>query len=85
MEKFYITFGTDHIFHGGYAIVEAESKEAALQRFAEYNNQRQYLETGVLVSMCCSIYTESEWKGTSMAQKGTNLGKGLMQELTCND
>lgn len=80
-QKFYLSFGSDHIFHGGYAIVYAYSIDQALNLFAVKHNMQDYLENPVLVHLCCNIYSERAWQETSMSKTGLNLGKGLQETL----
>lgn len=65
MPKFYFTYGTEgHPFFGGWTEVEAPDFKSACSVFRVYhpNKIKQRLN-------CCTVYTEGNFKKTSMYQQ----------------
>lgn len=69
MAAFYFTYGTENQpFAGGWTQVDAPDYDAAVNAFCVYHPKRDGFIN------CSSIYTEAQFKETSMFLNG-NLGK----------
>lgn len=66
-QKFYFTYGTDKCFpyYGGWTIVIASNKRKAIEAFRLYHPD---IHDGII--NCSSIYSESDFKKTSMYKDG---------------
>lgn len=76
--RFYFTYGTEgHPFFGGWTEVEAPDLETACGAF------RVYHPNGIdnLLS-CCAVYTEEEFKQTSMYGPAGNYGHRCHETIT---
>ena len=78
MAKFYFTYGSSsdiQPYQGGWTEVKAEDMDQAIGAF----NAVHPMKNKTIV--CASIYTEEQFKATSMGQKGSNLGAGLQETI----
>ena len=78
MAKFYFTYGSGSStqpFQGGWTEVRAENMDQAVGAFRAVHPDINKL------IVCSSIYTEEQFKATSMAQQGSNLGAGLQETI----
>lgn len=73
-EKFYFTFGNSEIqpYKNGWVIVEAPNEEIARGIFALIYPNKKDRST----LRCAFVYSEQEWKETSMYAYNDNLGAG---------
>ena len=78
MAKFYFTYGSGsdiQPFDGGWTEVKAENIEQALGAFRAVHPDKNKM------LVCSSVYTEEQFKATSMYEKGSNLGAGLQETI----
>ena len=78
MAKFYFTYGSSsdiQPYQGGWTEVRAENMDQAVGAFRAVHPDKNKL------IVCSSIYTEEQFKATSMGQKGSNLGAGLQETI----
>ena len=70
MARFYFTYGSDSVHHGGWTEVEASDIWEARELYKRYYPPKD----GLMV--CCDVYTEDRFTATSMGKTGKNLGHG---------
>lgn len=78
MAKFYFTYGSGsdiQPFQGGWTEVRAENMDQAVGAFRAVHPDKNK------TIVCASIYTEEQFKLTSMYEKGSNLGVGLQESI----
>ena len=78
MAKFYFTYGSSsdiQPYQGGWTEVKAADMDQAIGAF----NAVHPMKNKTIV--CASIYTEEQFKATSMGQKGSNLGAGCRETI----
>lgn len=78
MPKFYFTYGSEgHPFFGGWTEVEAPDFETACDVFRVYHPNK----IGNLLN-CCTVYTEENFRQTSMYGPGGNFGYRCHETIT---
>ena len=72
--RYYFTLGTNEgfPFHGGWVEVVAHDLDEAIERYAKFFPPR---ELNGFVN-CAFMYPEEQFKDTSMAKRGENMGHG---------
>lgn len=68
---YYVTFGSDGYFNGGWVEVDADTYSEAYELFDKAYSTNAY----------CSIYSEEQFKGTNMYKNG-NLGARCHEKIS---
>ena len=78
MAKFIFTYGIEgHPFSGGWTEVEAPDLNSACHAFRAVHPNKE----GSNLLNCCSVYTEEDFKRTTMAGPKGNLGAGCHEKI----
>ncbi len=78
MPKFYFTYGSEGMdFVGGWTEVDAPNYSTACELFSACHAK----SADGLIN-CAGIYSEREFAGTKMCQKGSNLGAGCHEVIS---
>lgn len=68
LKNYYITFGPEGLFRGGWVVVRAVDEMSAREKFAEYYGERAYNEYGFL--NFCTSYDEERFFKSGMNLTG---------------
>ncbi len=79
MENFYFTYGTssDFPFFCGWTTIKAESREMAAEAFRKVHPNPKDPST----LNCAFMYSEEEFRNSSMGRKNSNMGHGEWENL----
>ena len=75
MQTYYFTYGLEgQPFEGGWTVVEAADMETAVKAFRAFHPDKI---NGIL--NCSSVYTEEQFKKTSMSGERGNFGRRCVE------